>query len=811
MEQPKKVPALKYDGTIHLATGSSRTEKKWRNKELNWSEFLDRLQQPTITQETVADYRKMPKSRQGEIKDVGGYVGGWLKEGKRKKGYAQQRSLVTLDADSTNVDFWENVQILFEYACATYTTHSHNIKGPRFRLIIPLKRPVTAEEYEPVARRIAESIGMDNFDDTTYQAERMMFFPSHSIDGEYFTAYEDAPWVDPDQVLSEYEDWRDSSFWPESSRGHTIRETQAKKAGDPLTKKGIVGAFCRTYDIVSAIETYLPDIYGPTAHEDRWTYLSGSTAGGLVIYDGKFAYSHHGTDPVGDQLVNAFDLVRIHKFGDLDEDVRTNTPPTKFKSYRAMAEILQEDDQVMEQIKKDKLGEALDDFDAFADVDEDDDQTDKKKKDNKTNWMGLDGNGQVTINTYLLAQEVLYEVPIFYDGEEFLRYDATKGIWCDGAEEYLRSYLTNKKLLKESKIRYINETIASVKNLAYVEQSFHEADVNKLVLANGVYDLKKNTFSPKFSKKLFARTSHPIDYDAEATCPTFDGYVKAIVGEENAPFVYEWFGYNFYREYTLQKMLFIHGKAGTGKSTLVNLLKDLIGRENYSAVTLKNLMNERFAAAGLYHKTANFDTDAKPEYLADGSLLKQLTGEDTIYADRKNQEPIYYYNYAKLTFAMNELPAMRDFSGGLKRRLLILKVDKKLTKDVKDQFPLAEMKREMAGIFNAAMNGLRRALEQGNFSESEDMKENVRRWVKGNDVLSLFIEDECEVNKNLRTPVKGLYEEYVTYCRGSGYKAMTRNNFNGRMEEMNFTRRAAKENGEVSKYWFGLEPKDSIF
>src|SRR5699024_8696257 len=121
----------------------------------------------------------------------------------------------------------------------------------------------------------------------------------------------------------------------------------------------------------------------------------------------------------------------------------------------------------------------------------------------------------VTINTYLLAQEVLYEVPIFYDGEEFLRYDATKGIWCDGAEEYLRSYLTNKKLLKESKIRYINETIASVKNLAYTELSFHEADVNKLVLANGVYDLKKDTFSPKFSKKLFARTSHPIEYDAD--------------------------------------------------------------------------------------------------------------------------------------------------------------------------------------------------------------------------------------------------------------------------------------------------------
>ncbi len=87
---------------------------------------------------------------------------------------------------------------------------------------------------------------MDNFDDTTYQAERLMYWPSHSIDGEYFTDNIDLPWVDPDEILSQYEDWRDASFWPESSRGHSIRERQAKKAGDPLEKKGIVGAFCRT-------------------------------------------------------------------------------------------------------------------------------------------------------------------------------------------------------------------------------------------------------------------------------------------------------------------------------------------------------------------------------------------------------------------------------------------------------------------------------------------------------------------------------------------------------------------------------------
>ena len=363
MEQPKVAPKLKYDGEIKLAIGSSKTERKWKNREQSWSEFLLGLNTPTVTQETVTDYKKMPKSQQDAIKDVGGFVGGWLKEGKRKRGYVQQRSLVTLDADSTTLDFWDDVQLMADFACAVYTTHSHLVKGPRYRLIIPLSRTVTAEEYEPLARKVAEMFGMDNFDDTTYQGERLMYRPSRSMDGEYFTDYLDQPWLDPDTVLSEYVDWRDASFWPESSRGHTIRDAQAKKAGDPLGKKGIVGAFCRTYDIVSAIETFLPDVYGPTGRDDRWTFLGGTTSGGLVVYEDKWAYSHHGTDPVGDQLANAFDLVRIHKFGDLDEDVKPKTNITKYPSFKAMREFAMEDSETRKLIQREKLTAAMDDFD----------------------------------------------------------------------------------------------------------------------------------------------------------------------------------------------------------------------------------------------------------------------------------------------------------------------------------------------------------------------------------------------------------------------------------------------------------------
>ena len=375
LSKEKICPSIEYDGELSISEGTSRTTKIWKNKTIKWSDLLVMLSKPVETFETADEYQKFPKSKKDDIKDVGGIVGGWLKQGKRKRGYVQQRSMVILDADSTTNDLWDDVKLLFDHAAAICTTHSHSAKNPRYRSFIPLSRPVTAEEYEPIARKIAATFGMDNFDDTTYQAERLMHKPSHSKEAEYIFKYQDLAWANPDELLNSYEDWQDVSFWPESSRVSNIRERQAKKAGDPLTKKGIVGAFCRTYDIVSAIETFLPDVYGPTGHDDRWTYLGGSTAGGLVIYDDKFAYSHHGTDPVGDQLSNAFDLVRIHKFGDLDDEVNAATPINRYPSYKAMRDFAMDDDEAKKEMVKDQMASAREDFE---DVELSDDEWLKK-------------------------------------------------------------------------------------------------------------------------------------------------------------------------------------------------------------------------------------------------------------------------------------------------------------------------------------------------------------------------------------------------------------------------------------------------
>lgn len=356
---------LKYDGPINIATGSSRKSTSWKNEEVLWSAFAERLQTVTRTQETLAEYRAMSKPRRDEIKDVGGFVGGAVKGGRRKAETIMQRRLLTLDLDYVTVSDspWETVELILGCAAVLYSTHSSTPRAPRLRLVIPLARPVTPDEYTAVARRVAADIGIDLFDDTTYEPHRLMYWPSVSRDADYRYFVSDGPWLDPDEQLMRYNDWRDPSEWPVSSRKQDIMQRLAKKQGDPTEKKNVVGAFCRVYSIEDAIEAFLPEVYIKCG-EDRYTFAGGSTSGGLVLYeDGKFAYSHHGTDPISGKLCNAFDLVRLHMFGDKDDEAAPGTPVSRLPSYTAMSDIAINDEAVRHELAMTRLKELSDQWD----------------------------------------------------------------------------------------------------------------------------------------------------------------------------------------------------------------------------------------------------------------------------------------------------------------------------------------------------------------------------------------------------------------------------------------------------------------
>lgn len=356
------------DNNIIIAIGHSRTSLNWKSEKMTWQDLAERLLSPTVTNETVAEYAKMSKAAQGKQKDVGGFVGGYIpKNGRRVRGAVKERYLVTLDADSPSEDFLFDLDMCLggkEYVL--YSTHSYTKENPRYRIIVPVDRAMSPDEFQAVSRRMADDIGIEMFDSSTHQAERLMYWPSCPKDAEYVYQHGEGDLVSVDAYLATYHDWRDTSFWPISKKESAVRLSDAHKQGNPLEKKGLLGAFCRCYSITEAIAKFLPDVYTTTQVEGRYTYAAGSTVGGLVIYDNDtFAYSNHATDPVGGKLVNAFDLVRLHKFGDLDKDGSLKI--TEQPSYKAMIEFANEDGAAAILLDK----ERMQDMD-FDDIEEED-------------------------------------------------------------------------------------------------------------------------------------------------------------------------------------------------------------------------------------------------------------------------------------------------------------------------------------------------------------------------------------------------------------------------------------------------------
>ena len=367
---------VQYDKALDIALGNSRKTKKWKNRSMTWSELLDRLAKVTRTPETVAEYKAMGRNQQSDIKDVGGFVGGYCNNGSRSD--IRFRSLLCLDADFADADLWPDWELLYGCAAAVYSTHKHTPEKPRLRLVVPLSRDVSPDEYQAIGRRVASVLGIDKFDDTSYQPQRMMYWPSCSQDGEYFFRYLDAPLLDPDTVLATYHNWADVSSWPMSSRVAEVVKRTAAKQKDPLTKGGMVGAFCRAYSIQEAIAEYVPT-YQPCDDPGRYTYTEGSTAAGVVIYEDKFSFSHHATDPASSQLVNAWDLVRLHQFHELDADCDPDTPASSRPSYRAMTQLATNDDRVKVQLVNDRMAEAATDFEALPEEPTPDDWKNKLK------------------------------------------------------------------------------------------------------------------------------------------------------------------------------------------------------------------------------------------------------------------------------------------------------------------------------------------------------------------------------------------------------------------------------------------------
>lgn len=445
---------MQYDRQITITTGASRRATSWQAQTLLLSELYARLAAPVRSTETRVQYLALKKPQQDELKDVGGFVAGTLSGPRRKAGAVTGRDVLTLDLDQIPPGATEGILRCLEgLQCGycVYSTRKHAPEAPRLRVLFPLDRTVTADEYEPLARRMAEYIGISLADSTTFEASRLMYWPSVCADGEYVYRWVDKPMLSADGLLATYADWHDVTSWPQVPSASQTPVKLAARQGDPEEKPGVVGAFCRTYNILDAIDAFLPGVYEQVDNApDRYTYTGGSTTGGAVVYDGgKFLFSHHATDPCGGRLVNAFDLVRLHRFSCLDDDADPKAPTNRLPSYTAMQELTAADPEVKRLLareKQDEICAAFGSGETVRDETQDGDWMEQLKVHSKTGlplatidnvWIILEHDpnlkGKFAINKFAGRGEVLGGLPWAKDG--------ARRLWEDNDNAGLYWYL----------------------------------------------------------------------------------------------------------------------------------------------------------------------------------------------------------------------------------------------------------------------------------------------------------------------------------------------------------------------------------
>ena len=284
-----------------ISLGANRKSVVTKRVQWEWAELVKRLKNVEHSTHTMEQYAAMTKVQRVEAKDVGFFIGGFA-----EKRVVRYRQILSLDIDEGG---GHTLSVLREWlngkSYIIHSTHSSTPDNPRFRVVCPLNRNVQADEYGAIMRVLHDKFKLP-LDVATFDFNRIMFLPSVPSDADYFFESNDGEPLDVESLLSKLGNWQDLS---------AVRVEKVPKVQDPLTKGGIVGAFCKRFPIRDAIEEFLSDVWRKE-HDGSYTLIGASTTSGGKIFEDKYLVSFHGTDKHLGRSHNSYDAVRLYKFGD---------------------------------------------------------------------------------------------------------------------------------------------------------------------------------------------------------------------------------------------------------------------------------------------------------------------------------------------------------------------------------------------------------------------------------------------------------------------------------------------------------------
>lgn len=810
-----QTPVIDLAQTVAISVGSSRHCTNWVPKHITWQQLCERMRTPKRTPETAAEYAGMTRDQRAEIKDVGGFVGGVVEGGSRKTGSVQGRQLIALDADYGTPTLWDDWTLMVGCAALMHSTHSHTHDAPRLRLLIPLSRPVTALEYEPIARRLAEWTGIEAFDDTTYEPARLMYWPSCPKDGEYIFESCDGAWVNPDEILATYDDWHDIRQWPISSRQQRVIRKMGEKQGDPLAKPGIVGAFNRAYSITDAIVKFLPTVYSPCGG-DRWTFNAGSTTGGAVTYDDDtFLFSHHDTDPTSGRLCNAFDLVRIHLFGSQDngapDDALVDLPST-----HAMRKLCADDDAVRAELADSIRSSAEDVFDELDSLERyTDDLTEQGtavafvdqfgmnvRHCGAFGWMLWDGQKWL-----LDAEAEVYMLVMQFSDDLYGR----ARVAVQSAEDKAAKQRAEAELKHAIRLR----TSSGQKSLlSQVAQIVHEpapesydADPFILNTPDGIVDLKTGVLRPHDRSARCTKITNASLCEGDAE--RWKSFTDHITGGDVdlAEYLQVLSGMAAIGEVYEEGLVISYGPGGNGKSTLFNGIRSVLGDYargvNADVLVGSNghtdqsfvmaLRGSRLVIMGETEEGAHFGV----------AQMKRLTSKDRISARALYKDPVEFLPTHTTIMHTNHLPKLSSLDGGTKRRIAVAPFPATLPPEQVITNYESLLVRECSGvILRWIVDGAVKFYKAGcKLAKPKCVVQATERYIASQDWLAAYLEDRCEMRDGYTVGATELMIDYKAWAERQGEYVRKRNDLQSAMEARGFEKEKLRSSRWI---WRGL-------
>ena len=347
------------------------------------------------------------------------------------------------------------------------------------------------------------------------------------------------------------------------------------------------------------------------------------------------------------------------------------------------------------------------------------------------------------------------------------------GAYIPGAREIEAKMIKHLPMLKAAQRTEV------LKYLDIITDAAQIADAKLIGFQNGIFDISTGELL-NFSPDTVITNKIPWEYDSGAYSELADKTLnKLACGDANIrALLEECIGYCFYRRNELSKAFVLTGEKANGKSTFLDMVRNVLGNENCSALDLAEL-DERFSVATLGGKLANIGDDISDEFLHGKSvaMFKKIVSGNEIKAEVKNDPNIFFMRpYVKLLFSANDIPRMKDKTGAVLRRLVIVPFNAKFSKDDPDYDPYIIYKlREpevMKYLCRLGVEGLRRVIENKAFTTSEKVEKAVSDYEIENNPILLFLQD-MELSQIVNQPTKDVHKAYRVFCVENGFNEMT--------------------------------------